>query len=70
MIKEFVSNILNSATKIVLLILTLALCLLTWLWIVSEDSFIPIISMVFGSYFKGTTTNANNDLSNSNPKDV
>ena len=68
--KSFVSNILNSATKLVLLIITIALCILTWFGKVDWDSFIVISSMVFTFYFSGTTTNAKQDLSSSSPKDV
>jgi len=68
--KSFVSNILNSATKLVLLIITIALCVLIWFGKVDGDSFIVISSMVFTFYFSWTTTNAKQDLSNNKPEDV
>ena len=60
--KNFVNNILNSATKLVLLTMTIALCVLTRFGIVDWWEFIIICSMVFSFYFKGTTTTADKDL--------
>ena len=62
MLKDFVRNILNSATKIVLLLLAISLCIFVWMWKISEEAFIPIVGTVFWFYFGWSKTNANTDL--------
>lgn len=60
--KNIVDNILNSATKIVLIILTVSLCLLVAFGKVTEDAFIPLVWVVYWFYFKQSSTNSGNDL--------
>lgn len=60
--KQFVPKVLQSATKIVLLILTVSLVVLTFYWIVGGDMFMTICVMVFSFYFKDSTTTAKKDL--------
>lgn len=43
--------ILKSASRIVLIIMTLALCLFTYLWQVDWKDFVVLISVVFTYYF-------------------
>lgn len=44
-------NILASASKLVFLVMTLALCLFTWFWIVEAKDFVMLVGMVFSYYF-------------------
>ena len=56
-------NILNSATKLVLLILAVSLCVLAFLGKVSEEAFISLVGVVFWFYFTGSSTNSASDMS-------
>ena len=51
-------HVLKSATKIVLVILTIALVPLTYLGIVESKDFVMLVSMVFMAYFKNSQTSA------------
>ena len=69
MLKWFVNNILNSATKIVLLMLTFSLCVYLWLWIVSEETFKWALYFVFWYYFGAKWTWVAKDLYNASKDD-
>ena len=45
-------NILSSASKIVFILITIALCIFTFMGIVSGEMFFTAVGMVFGYYFK------------------
>jgi hypothetical protein len=45
-------EILKSASKIVFILITISLCLFTYLGIVSGEMFFTAVGMVFGYYFK------------------
>jgi len=45
-------TILKSASKIVFVLITLALCVFTYMGIVSGEMFFTAVGMVFGYYFK------------------
>ena len=49
-------NILASASKLVFLVMTLALCLFTWFWIVEAKDFVMLVGMVFSYYFAKNQT--------------
>lgn len=46
-------TIFKSASKIVFLMMALALCIFTFMGIVSGEMFFTAVGMVFGYYFKG-----------------
>ena len=48
-------EILKSASKIVFLLMSVALIVLTFVGIVSGEMFFTALGMVFGYYFKGVT---------------
>ena len=45
-------TILKSASKIVFILITVALCVFTFMGIVSGEMFFTAVGMVFGYYFK------------------
>ena len=51
------NKILNSASRLVFLILTVALVVLTFTKIVSADQFITLAGMAFGYYFGSRNQN-------------
>lgn len=62
-------NILWSATKIVLILMCLALIGLTAFGVTSEAAFTTMCSAVFGYYFGKSTTTAEKDLKDNEKKD-
>jgi len=56
------AEIFKSATKIVLLMLSLAMIVGLFTGHIAGEQFMMIASMVFAFYFKGSTTNVDTDL--------
>ena len=57
-------NILNSATKIVLLLIILTMCILTFVKIVDAKDFMSVVSVIVAFYFwqKTATTDINDAM--------
>ncbi len=62
-IMDMIKSIFSSATKLVLLMVSLTACVAFMMGVLKEESFYSIAMMVLGFYFGRTTTNAQTDLS-------
>jgi hypothetical protein len=56
------TNILNSASKIVFILMTLAVIILTVIGIVEAKDFIVLASMAFAFYFSNKPTDSNGTI--------
>ena len=46
-------NIFKSATKLVFMLMAMSVCAGFFLGLVSDQAFLPLVTMVFMSYYKG-----------------
>ena len=59
--KEIVANILGSATKIVFIVVALALVVFTWIGKIDSKDFMVLATMVFSAYYRLNRTDASTE---------